>query len=119
VPSAMREFFYDLSGLQRFVEERQAHVHPVIHVGVVVVEFLVGVPDAGCREPLRQDACAVMDVILVAPAAVEVDAAQRLEVVPVFRNEMDRVVLAPRVTAALDHLTRIEIERHPESERRF
>ena len=39
---------FSLSGLQRPVQERQAHVHPVIDVGVVVIEFLVGVPDA-CR----------------------------------------------------------------------
>jgi hypothetical protein len=70
-----------VSGLQRPVEERQARVHPVIDVGVVVVEFLVGVADAGCGEPLRQDARAVVDVILVAPAAIDVNAAQRLEVV--------------------------------------
>jgi hypothetical protein len=31
---------------QRAVQERQADVHPVVDVGVVVVEFLVLVPDA-------------------------------------------------------------------------
>src|SRR3990170_1723912 len=60
------------SGLQCPVEERQAHVHPVIDVRVVVVEFLVAVPDAGRGKPLRQNARAVMDVVLVAPAAVDV-----------------------------------------------
>src|SRR6185436_19454282 len=34
------------SGFQRPVEERQAHVHPVVDVRVIVVEFLVDVPDA-------------------------------------------------------------------------
>src|ERR1700687_2675294 len=40
------------SGLERLVEERQAHVHPVVDVRMVVVELLVGMLDAGRREPL-------------------------------------------------------------------
>ena len=63
------------SGLQCPVEKRQAHVHPVVDVGVVVVELLVGVADAGRGEALRQDARAVVDMVLVAPAAVDIDAA--------------------------------------------
>jgi len=41
---------------------------------VIVVEFLVAVPDAGIGEALQQDARAVVDVVPVAPAAVDVDA---------------------------------------------
>lgn len=55
-------------------------------VGVVVVEFLVGVPNAGLGEALRQYARAAVDVILVAPAAVDIDAADRLQVVPALRD---------------------------------
>ena len=41
---------YALLRLQRPVEKRQAHIHPVINIGVVVVEFLVSVADTCCRE---------------------------------------------------------------------
>jgi hypothetical protein len=41
---------------QRVVEKRQADIHQVVNVGVVVVEFLVGVPDTGLGEALKEDA---------------------------------------------------------------
>ena len=44
------------SRLQRPVEKRQAHVHPVVDVRMIVVEFLVRVANAGFGEPQRQDA---------------------------------------------------------------
>jgi hypothetical protein len=44
------------SSLQSTVKKRQAHIHPVVDIGVVVVEFFVGVTNVRCREPLRQDA---------------------------------------------------------------
>src|SRR5712692_4648126 len=53
-----------------------------------------------------------MDVVLVAPAAVDIDAAKRLEVVPKSGDEIDRVVLAPLPPALLDHLPRFQVERH-------
>src|SRR5438034_7940427 len=59
-----------------------------------------------------------MDVVLVAPAAVDVDAAERPEVVAVSRDEVDRVVRAPLPPALLDRLPRFHIERHAKSERR-
>jgi len=70
-------------------------------------------------EPLRQDARAVLDVILVAPAAIDVDAAQRLEAVAELRDEIDRVVLAPFAPALFDDLARFEVEGNAEAERRF
>ena len=45
---------------------------------LVVVEFLIAVLDASLGKALRQDARAVVDVVLVAPAAVDVDPPQRL-----------------------------------------
>ena len=90
------------SGLERPVEERQTPVHAVVDVGVVVVEFLVGMPDARQCEPLGQDARAVLNVILVAPAAIDVDAGKRLEVVPVFRHQIDRIMRAPLCPALRD-----------------
>src|SRR6267154_2908319 len=92
------------SGLQSLVQKRQARVHPVVDVGVVVVEFLVAMPDAGGGEASGEDARAVVDVVLVAPAAVDVDAAKRPEVVPISGDELDRVVLAPLPPALLDRL---------------
>ena len=90
--------------LQGPIKKRQADVHSVVDVGVIVVEFLIRVFDACSREALRQDARAIVDVILVAPAAVDVDAAHRLQVVPVLPDEIDWVVLAPFTPAPLDQL---------------
>ena len=60
--------------LQRPIQVRQARVHAVVDVRVVVVEFLVTVRDARGREAPRQLPRAEVDVVLVAPAAVDVDA---------------------------------------------
>jgi predicted ATPase len=48
----MRAAPYEKSGHLILVEERHARVHPVVDVGVVVVEFLAGVADAGRGEAL-------------------------------------------------------------------
>src|SRR5258708_16423177 len=64
--------------LQHLVEKRQAHVHPIVDIGVVVVELFVGMADAGRGPPLGQGARALWDVILVAPTAVAVESARAL-----------------------------------------
>src|ERR1043165_5757764 len=56
---------------QRFDEKRQADVHPVVDVGVVVVEFLVGMPDAVFGEAVREGPAAEVEVGRGAPAAAE------------------------------------------------
>src|SRR6266850_3172911 len=99
------------------VEERQADVHAVVDVGVVVVELLVFVADAGAGEARGEDAAAVMDVELVAPAAIDVDAAQGLEVGAVALHEVAGVMPAP-VRPAAGRLAAFEVERHAEAERR-
>src|SRR5690242_7734292 len=81
------------SSLQGSVQERQADIHPVVDVGVVVVELLVGVPDAVLGERLGEKPAAEVDVVLVAPAAVDIDASQRPEIRLVARNKVNRVVL--------------------------
>ncbi len=58
------------------IKKRKTDIHPVVDVGMVVVEFLVAVADAGLGEALGEDARALVDVVLVAPAAVDGDAAQ-------------------------------------------
>src|SRR5437763_5292224 len=75
-------------------------------------------PDSGRGEAFGQDARAVLDVVLVAPPAVDVDAGERLQVAAVPCNEIDRVVPAPIAPALLDHLARLEVERDAEAERR-
>lgn len=62
--------------VQHPVEKRQADVHPIFDVGVVVVEFPVMVPNAGLGEALRHYARAEVDVVLAAPGAIDVDAAE-------------------------------------------
>src|SRR5438128_217249 len=59
-----------------------------------------------------------MDVVLVAPAAIDVDPAQGLQVALVSVDEMDRVVVEPALPALFDELTRLEVERQAEAERR-
>jgi len=96
----------------------QAAIHAVIDVGVVVVEFLVAVPDCGRGEARGQDARSVLDVIR-SRHRIDVDAAQRLQVVAVSRDEVDRVVPAPLLPALLYRLPRLEVERNAEAERRL
>ena len=43
------------------VKEWLADIHPKIDVGMVVVEFLVAMADAGLGEALQEDARAVVD----------------------------------------------------------
>src|SRR3954470_19754619 len=66
---------WGLSLFERLVEKRQRDVHPVVDVGVVVVELIVRVRDACLVQAFGQHARAVVDVELVARPAVDVDAA--------------------------------------------
>jgi len=43
---------------------------------MVVVEFFLAAPNAGPGKALGEDARAIVDMVLVAPSAVDVDAAQ-------------------------------------------
>src|SRR5438105_11792222 len=59
-----------------------------------------------------------MDVILVAPAAVDVNAAQRLEVGLALVDKVDRILVEPSLPALVNPLTALEIERQAEPQRR-
>jgi len=48
----------------------------VIDIGMVVVEFLIAVADACCREPFQQDPSALINVVLVTPATVEINGSE-------------------------------------------
>src|ERR1700687_2812760 len=85
---------------------------------MVVVKLFVGVLDAGRRAPLGEGPRAEMDVILVAPAAVDVNAAQRLEVGLALVDKVDRILLAPSLPTLFDHFAALEIERQAETKRR-
>ena len=61
---------------QRPIEKRQAHVHPVIDIRMIIIEFLIPMLDPGLRKPPRQYPRAVVDVILVPPPAIDVDPPQ-------------------------------------------
>ena len=69
----------------------------------------------GLVQALREDARAVVDVELVAPAAVDVDAAQRPEVALVALDEPHRVVPLPLPPALGKHFARLEVERQAEA----
>ena len=60
-----------------------------------VVELLVGVLDTLLAKPLGQDARSVLYVVLVAPAAIDENTLQRLEVVPITLDQVNRVVPQP------------------------
>ena len=100
------------------IEKREADVHTIVDVGVVVVELLVGVPDAGLREAFGQDPRPVMDMVLVAPAAIDVDAAQRFQRRLVLADEIDGIVREPVFPACGNDFSAFEVERQTESERR-
>ena len=57
---------------------------------------------AGGREPAAELTASEVNVVLVAPAAVDVDAAQRPEAARVTADETHRVVLEPPLPARLD-----------------
>src|SRR3989442_13851535 len=99
------------SGLQRTVKKGKRHVHPVVDIGVIVVEFFVDVMNPGLVQALREDARAVVDVELVAPAAVDVDAAQRPEVALVPLDEPPRAVPLPLPPALGKYFAGLEVER--------
>src|SRR5690606_38334506 len=100
---------------ERAVQERQAPVHPVIDAGMRAVELPVDVRDAVLREALRQDPRAVVNAVLIAPSAVDEDAAQRLELFRMARDEIHRIVLQPAPPALGNQLAGLEIERHSDS----
>ena len=57
-----------------------------------------------------------MDVVLVAPAAIDVNALERLEVRLVSVDEQDRIVLEPAPPAFFDELAGLEVEREAEAQ---
>lgn len=105
------------SGLQSAIEERQAHVHAIVDARVAVVELLVDVSDVVSREFPGQASATVVNVELIPPAAVDEDAAQRFEILPVLLDHEDGVVCQPSLPARLDALAGLEIERYFESVR--
>src|SRR5690606_25157600 len=102
---------------KRTQQKRQAAVHAVVDARVRAVELLVHVLDAVLREPARQNPGAVVEPVLIAPAAVEVNSPQRLQVLRETLDEMDRIVAQPLPPALRNQLPRLEIERHPQPPR--
>jgi hypothetical protein len=84
---------------------------------VVVVEFLVAVADAGLGEALGEDARAIVDVVLVAPAAVDGDAAQCFEIFAGLRDQVYGIVAAPVAPALCDDFAGFGVEGDAEAER--
>src|SRR4029453_19561795 len=76
------------SRLQRPIKKRQAHSPPVVGRRVRVVELFIGVLDAVKRQLPRQYARPEVQVVLVTPATIKIDTAQRPEV---LRSEERRV----------------------------
>ena len=72
-----------------------------------------------CAQAPRQDARAVVDVILVAPAAIDVNAGKRFQVARVALHQVDRIVREPALPALLDALAGLEIARQAKAERRL
>jgi hypothetical protein len=62
---------------QRAREKRQASIHSVVNAGVRIVELLVAMRDAMLGQPQRELTRAVVDLVLIAPTAVDEDASQR------------------------------------------
>src|SRR5271156_5315725 len=60
-----------------------------------------------------------MDMVLIAPAAVDVDALERFEVLAVSVDEQDRVILEPALPAFFDQLAGLQVERQAEAQRCF
>src|SRR3954466_565801 len=86
---------------------------------MVVVELLVAMLYASGVQALPPEARAVVDVVLVGRPAVDVDAAQRLQVVAVLLNQVDRILRAPFRPSPWQRLAGFEVEWHAKTERRL
>ena len=60
-----------------------------------------------------------MDVVLVLPAAVDVDAPERLQIVSEALHHVDRVLLEPRPPAGRQHFAGLEVDRQSKAQRRL
>src|SRR2546425_2797766 len=80
---------------QRFPEERQAHVVPVVDVGVGVLELLVDVSDVPVEELPVQGPCAPDQVELVLRPAVDVHEPQPTEARTIPIHHVHRIPRAP------------------------
>src|SRR5450432_2532783 len=81
-----------------------------------VVELFVGVLYPMQGQLLRQDARSKMQVILVTPAAVQINAAKGLEVGLVFADKMDWIVPLPLLPACRKKLPGFEIDRQAKAQ---
>ncbi len=83
------------------------------------VELLVGVLDAELAEAPREHARRVLQVVLVAGAAIDEHAAQRRQRRRAFLalDQLQRVVLEPLGPALFDQLTGVRIDGQPDAQR--
>ncbi len=58
------------------IEEGQASIHPIIDAGVGIVELFIGMLDALLMKTLGQDSRSILDMVLVAPTAIDIDPLQ-------------------------------------------
>jgi len=70
------------------------------------------------RQFTRQYARAEMQVILVAPAAIDVDAVQGFEVGLVLADQVDRIVFQPLLPARRQEFSRFQVKRKAETQGR-
>jgi hypothetical protein len=83
----------------------------VVHRGVIVIELLILVADAEAREPVPKNARTVVEVVLVAAPALDVEESQALQALRVALGHEDGIPLQPSRPDGLVQLPGLRIER--------
>ena len=68
-----------MGSAKRLEQERHARFHSIVYAGMIVVEFFVAMVNPVLVEFPRQNAAAIVNVVLVAPSAVDVNPFQRFQ----------------------------------------
>src|SRR5947209_20484178 len=100
-----------VSALQRFPEQREAHVVPIVDVGMGVLELLVHVSDPPVEELSVQRARPPDQVELVLRPAVDVHEPQATQPGAVAIHHLHRIPRAPALPDVGTPLAGLEVER--------
>ena len=77
---------------------------------MVIIEFFVAMRDAGRRQAAGENATAIVDLVLVTPAAVHIEPTQGTQRRSMPPHHMDRIMSQPALPVGGDQLARLGVE---------
>src|SRR5215472_15543830 len=101
------------SAIQRFDQERQTDIHPVIDAGMVVGKLFIAMRDRKVLQSPYESTRTVQQVELILVAAVDVKRLQAPEIVRVHLEGNHRIMPQPVRPALLDQFAGVERDRQP------